>query len=133
MIFSHGSVNNPIDYYLVLEALAANGYVVVAPEHTGNTSDDQRTNFINNQAGFALLGCLDGLAAPCLDNNAQTVAINRVNDIKAIIDTLPSLFGNHVMARVGLSATRLATHRRFLAGEAVRQHAASLSPHPAGE
>jgi predicted dienelactone hydrolase len=116
VIFSHGSVNNPIDYYLVLEGLAANGYVVVAPAHTGNTTDDQRTNFINTRAGFALLGCLDGLPAPCLDLNAQTVGINRVNDIKAIIDTLPSLFGNHVdMARVGLMGHSAGSAAAFLA------------------
>jgi predicted dienelactone hydrolase len=116
VIFSHGSVNNPIDYYVTLEELAANGYVVAAPWHTGNNQDDQRTNFMNNQAGFALLKCLDGLPAPCLDINPQVVGINRMNDVVAILDTLPSLFGSSVnMDRVGIMGHSAGSATGFVA------------------
>ncbi len=62
IVFSHGNVNDPIDYAHTLELIAGAGFVVAAPYHVNNTQDDVRLDFINAQAGsncsLATTGCL---------------------------------------------------------------------------
>jgi predicted dienelactone hydrolase len=41
VVFSHGSGGVRFQSWFLMEALASNGYAVVAPEHAGNTSLDQ--------------------------------------------------------------------------------------------
>jgi predicted dienelactone hydrolase len=47
IVFSHGSVNDPIDYAHTLELIAGAGFVVAAPSHVNNTQDDVRIDFVN--------------------------------------------------------------------------------------
>ncbi len=110
IIFSHGNQNNAIDYVYTLEALARFGFIVAAPDHLNNTQDDVRIDYINKQAGFTLIPCFDGLS-PCeVANRYATPAasvpesmIDRVHDISAIIDALPTWFGDRVdVSRVGV-------------------------------
>jgi predicted dienelactone hydrolase len=107
VIFSHGSGNSPIEYVLALEHLASHGYIVAAPWHTGNHQDDNLAGFANRQAGWPALPqivqCIDGLPMPCVDSVARAVMSDRVNDIRVILDTLPTLFGSRVdMSQVGV-------------------------------
>jgi hypothetical protein len=50
IVFSHGSVNDPINYAHLLERIAAAGFVVAAPSHVTDTQEDVRIDFINQQA-----------------------------------------------------------------------------------
>jgi len=103
VIFSHGAGSSPLDYIPTLEHLASHGYVVAAPWHTRNNQDDTRTNFINNQAGFRVFPCLDGRPTPCMGQTPQAIGANRIRDLGAIADTLPSLFGTRVnVERIGV-------------------------------
>ena len=40
LVFSHGSRGTNTQSVLLMETLASHGFIVVAPEHTGNTNDD---------------------------------------------------------------------------------------------
>jgi predicted dienelactone hydrolase len=40
LVFSHGSGGTNTQSVLLMETLASHGFIVVAPEHTGNTNDD---------------------------------------------------------------------------------------------
>ena len=102
IVFSHGAMNDPIDYAHTLEALAAEGFVVAAPYHVNNTQDDVRVDFINGQI-FAVNGkrpfaCEDGLTFPCSHTDLARSMQDRVSDISAIIGTLPVWLGKHVDA-----------------------------------
>jgi predicted dienelactone hydrolase len=102
IVFSHGSVNDPIDYAWTLEQIARAGFVVAAPYHVNNTQDDVRIDFINSQAAAqgkpALFACDDGRPSPCSrPDNARSID-DRVRDISAILDALPSWFGARVDA-----------------------------------
>jgi predicted dienelactone hydrolase len=104
LVFSAGNNSAPINTAYTLEHVAGHGYIVAAPWHTGNNIDDVRVDFINQRAGFKVLSCLDGLPAPCVDANAGKTIRDRVRDVKAILDTLPSLFGDTVdMSRVAVA------------------------------
>jgi predicted dienelactone hydrolase len=98
IIFSHGSTNHPIDYAYTLENLAGEGFVVAAPAHVNNTQDDVRVDFINEQAGFQLLACLDGRAPPCSRDDVPANMNDRVRDITYVLDVLPGVFGDRVDA-----------------------------------
>jgi predicted dienelactone hydrolase len=98
IIFSHGSTNDPIDYAYTLENLASEGFVVAAPAHVNNTQDDVRVDFINEQAGFQLLACLDGRAPPCSRDDVPANMNDRVRDITYVLDALPGVFGDRVDA-----------------------------------
>ena len=103
IIFSHGHTANAIDYVYTLEALASFGFIVAAPDHLNDTQDDVRIDFINQQAGFTLIPCLDGLAPPCARAAVPKSMTDRVHDISAVIDALPAWFGNRVdISRVGV-------------------------------
>jgi predicted dienelactone hydrolase len=103
IVFSHGSQNNAIDYVYTLEELASVGFIVAAPDHLNNTQDDVRIDFVNSQAGFSLIDCLDGLASPCARQAVPKSMVDRAHDIAAVLDALPSWFGEHVdLSRIGV-------------------------------
>ncbi len=103
IIFSHGNDNNAIDYVYTLEALASFGFIVAAPDHLNNTQDDVRIDFINSEAGFTLISCFDDLPSPCARPGVPKSMTDRVHDISAILDELPTWFENRVdLSRVGV-------------------------------
>jgi predicted dienelactone hydrolase len=103
IIFSHGAQTNAIEYVYTLEALASFGFIVAAPDHLNDTLDDTRIDFINSQAGFTLIPCFDGLPSPCARPDVPKSMTDRVHDISALIDALPTWFGNRVdISRVGV-------------------------------
>ena len=103
IIFSHGNQNNAIDYVYTLETLASFGFIVAAPDHLNNTQDDVRIDFINSQAGYTLISCFDGLPSPCSRPDVPKSLTDRVHDISAIIDALPTWFGDRAdISRVGV-------------------------------
>jgi predicted dienelactone hydrolase len=96
IVFSHGSVNDPIDYAHTLELIAGAGFVVAAPYHVNNTQDDVRIDFINTQAGYQLIACNDGRPPPCSRTNVPFSMADRVRDISTVLDTLPEWLGDRV-------------------------------------
>ena len=104
IVFSHGSVNDPIDYVHTLELIAGQGFVVVAPYHANNTQEDVRTDFINTQAGSVpLFDCIDGRTPryenlkPWLRCSRPSVPLSmadRVRDISSVLDNLPGWLGD---------------------------------------
>jgi predicted dienelactone hydrolase len=96
IVFSHGSVNDPIDYAHTLELIAGAGFVVAAPSHVNNTQDDVRIDYINGQAGFELFACGDGRPRPCSRPNVPFSMADRVRDISRVLDELPEWFGDRV-------------------------------------
>jgi predicted dienelactone hydrolase len=104
IIFSGGSQTNAINYVYTLEALASFGFIVAAPDHLNDTQDDIRIDFVNKQAGFTLIPCFDGLAPPCSrGGNVRKSMTDRAHDISAVLDALPTWFGERVdMTRVGV-------------------------------
>ena len=103
VVFSHGSMNDPIDYAHTLELIAGGGFVVAAPYHVNNTQDDVRIDYINAQAGTPLFPCNDGRPGPCSRINVPRSMDDRVRDIGAILDTLPEWFGDRVdVSRAGI-------------------------------
>jgi len=103
IIFSPGHTSDALGYVYTLEALASFGFVVAAPDHLNDTQDDVRIDFINSQAHFTLIPCFDGLAPPCLRPDVPKSMTDRVHDISAVIDALPTWFGNRAdMSRVGV-------------------------------
>jgi predicted dienelactone hydrolase len=93
IVFSHGSVNDPIDYAHTLERIAGAGFVVAAPYHTNNTQDDVRIDFVNTQAGFPVFPCNDGRPSSCSRPQVAFSMADRVADISAILDALPKWLG----------------------------------------
>ena len=104
IVFSHGSTSSPIDFTHNFEHLASHGYIVAAPWHTRTNQDDVRANFLNTQnGGPRFMPCPDGRLIGCVDAVIKTLAINRVRDVKGVLDTLPALFGSRAdINRVGL-------------------------------
>ena len=103
IVFSHGSVNDPIDYAHTLERIADAGFVVAAPYHTNNTQDDVRIDFINTRAGFPAVPCNDGRPSACSRPEVAYSMADRVADISAVLDALPGWIGRRVdLSRVGV-------------------------------
>jgi predicted dienelactone hydrolase len=98
IVFSHGAVNDPIDYAHTLELIAAEGFVVAAPYHVNNTQDDVRIDLVNRRAGTTVFPCSDRLPGPCARLNVPNSMRDRVNDISYILDALPGWFGDRVDA-----------------------------------
>jgi predicted dienelactone hydrolase len=96
IVFSHGNVNDPIDYAPTLELIAGAGFVVAAPYHVNNTQDDVRIDFINGQAGVQLFPCNDGRPSPCSHPDVPLSMADRVRDIAKVLDELPGWFGDRV-------------------------------------
>ena len=122
VIFSHGNGSSPLDYIPTLEHLASHGYVVAAPWHARNNQDEVRAGFINRQAGWTtpgqpqLLPCPGVLPMPCSETATQPVAANRIRDISAIADTLPSVLGDRVnVDRIGVMGHSAGSITTFLA------------------
>jgi predicted dienelactone hydrolase len=102
VVFSHGSVNDPIDYAHTLELIAGAGFVVAAPSHVNNTQDDVRIDFVNARTG-AGFPCNDGLPGPCSRPNVPVSIADRVRDIAAVLDQLPSWLGDRAdVSRAGV-------------------------------
>jgi predicted dienelactone hydrolase len=99
IVFTHGNINDPIDYAHTLERIAAAGFVVAAPYHANNTQDDVRIDFVNRRAGATLFFCSDGLATMCSRPNVPISMADRVRDISKILEELPDWFGDRVNAR----------------------------------
>ncbi|HEY6892158.1 MAG TPA: hypothetical protein VI300_30420 [Solirubrobacter sp.] len=101
IVFSHGSVNDPIDYAPTLERIAAAGFVVAAPSHVNNTQDDVRIDFANSRAN-AQIACNDARPGLCSRPEVAFSMADRVHDLSSVLDALPGWFGDRVdMTRVG--------------------------------
>jgi predicted dienelactone hydrolase len=129
IVFSHGSVDLPIDYYIVLERIAAQGFIVAAPAHVNNTSDDARIDYLNAAAGRTVLSCFDGLPSPCSRTSARDSIVDRARDVGAVLDALPVWFGERAdMNRVGMLAHSRGTVTAFV--EAGGSATWGISPEP---
>jgi predicted dienelactone hydrolase len=125
IVFSHGAVNDPIDYAHTLELIASAGFVVAAPTHTSNTQDDVRIDYINEQARLLepdlvldpeerLFNCNDGLAArrltavpipggDCSKSSVPFSMADRSRDVSKVLNELPAWFGGRVdVSRAGV-------------------------------
>jgi predicted dienelactone hydrolase len=103
VIFSHGHQNNSIDYVYTLESLASHGFIVAAPDHVNDTQDDVRIDFVNVEAKQNLIPCFDGLPSPCSRAGVAKSMTDRVHDVSAVLDALPTWFRERVdMTRVGM-------------------------------
>ena len=96
IVFSHGSVNDPIDYAHTLELIAGAGFVVAAPAHVNNTQDDVRIDYVNQLAGSQLYPCRDHRPSPCSRPSVQFSMKDRVSDISHVLDALPGWLGDRV-------------------------------------
>jgi dienelactone hydrolase len=107
LMFSHGSNLDPHFYVSLTEYLATHGYIVVAPEHTGN-------RFVDNYAfGLTGLGCGTLLIRPCLDDVLKIPA-DRPQDIKFVLDQV--LAGNASVAPAAIDASRIGMYGHSLGG-----------------
>jgi len=105
IIVSHPAVGDPFSNSRISERLASYGYIVAAPTHNGDTQDEVRIDFINKLADSTVLPCLDGLPGPCTDVLRKAMR-DRALDVGAVIDNIPSLFGEHIdMSRIGFVGT----------------------------
>ena len=103
IIFSHGSNGETLRYAKTLEALAADGFVVAAPKHIGNSQDDARADFINAAAKTQVLSCEDGMTSPCADPSVPASMRNRALDVEAVAQAVGALFGARVdVDRIGI-------------------------------
>ena len=102
IVVSHPAMGELYSNSKISERLASYGYIVAAPAHNGDTQDDARVDFINTRSQRTDdLSCLDGLSGPCMDGLNKSMR-DRALDVRAVIDNIPSLFGEHVdMSRIG--------------------------------
>ncbi len=118
IVFSHGSVNDPINEATMLELIAASGFIVASPSHVTDTQDDVRIDYINAQAQLLtppqgpLFPCNNGLPGPCSRTGAANMTgqailnarmVDRARDISKVLDSLPGWLGARAdMAKVGV-------------------------------
>jgi predicted dienelactone hydrolase len=119
VVFSHGSVNDPMNEATMLELIASAGFVVAAPSHVTDTQEDVRIDYINQQAGTRLFQCNDGVtrsgplvanecSRPGAANETGQATLNqrmleRSRDISAVLDQLPGWLGGRAdMAKIGV-------------------------------
>jgi predicted dienelactone hydrolase len=134
IVFSHGSENEPFDYAHTLELIAAAGFVVAAPTHVNNTQGDVRIDFVNEQAGFTLIPCRDGLPGPCSRPSVPFSMADRVRDISTVLDELPRWLKHRVdVSRAGVMGHSRGTVAALAAagGSALRRTDASCQPESA--
>jgi predicted dienelactone hydrolase len=109
LMFSHGATVDPHFYVSLTEYLASHGYIVVAPEHTGNRLVD------NYALGLTGLGC--GPEAlpirPCRDANTKS-AVDRPQDISFVLDQV--LAGNASVNPVAIDASRIGMYGHSFGG-----------------
>ena len=139
IVFSHGSVNDPIDYAYTLKLVARAGFVVAAPYHVNNTQDDVRIDFINANARVPSFPCHDGRPSPCSRTDVPLSMADRVRDISHVLDNVPGWFG----ARADVSRAGVLGHSRGTAtalaaagGSApwrARPELVCVQPKPAGD
>jgi len=117
IVLSHPATGDPFSTSKICERLASYGYIVAAPTHNGDTQDEARIDFINKAAGRTVVPCLDGQPGPCTDGLTKSMQ-DRALDVRAVIDNIPSLFGEHVdMSRIGfVGASRGSATGLSLAG-----------------
>jgi len=117
IVVSHPATGDPFSNSKICERLASYGYIVAAPTHNGDTQDEVRIDFINTLAGRTVVPCLDGQPGPCTDGLRKSMQ-DRALDVRAVIDNIPSLFGEHVdMSRIGfVGASRGSATGLSLAG-----------------
>src|SRR5260370_41185043 len=96
IIFSHGSPGNAIQYLYMLEALASSGFIVAAPDHLNDTTDDVLIDYVNSLAGVTVIPCFDAFPGPCWRTGSAGGGVNtlkdRAHDISAVITALPTRF-----------------------------------------
>ena len=107
VLFSHGAMNEPIDYAYTLERIAAAGFVVAAPVHVNNSQDDVRRDHVNTEAKALgqppVLGCRDGLPSPCARTDVARSMADRARDVSSVLNALPEWYGDRVnMSRAGI-------------------------------
>jgi dienelactone hydrolase len=107
LMFSHGSGADPHLYVSLTEYLASHGYIVVAPEHTGN-------RFVDNDA-FLITGldCGTLLSRPCLDSIAKS-AVDRPQDIRFVLDQV--LAGHAGLDPAAIDASRIGMYGHSFGG-----------------
>ncbi len=119
IVFSHGSCGRPTEATYYTTALAARGFVVVAPTHPGDTADD-------------------GLVA-CYANFLDS-AVNRLPDVEATIAATivaatdaTSRFARRVRPdRIGMTGLSFGGFTTLLAAQSDRRLVAALSMVPGG-
>jgi predicted dienelactone hydrolase len=134
IVFSHGSVNDPIDYAHTLERIAAAGFVIAAPSHVNNTQDDVRIDYANATANAQFL-CNDSRPGPCSRTQVAFSMADRVRDISSVLDALPGWFGDRVdMARAGaLGHSRGSASVLAAAGGSTARVAGDANCQPTGD
>ena len=106
IVFSHGSVNDPINYAHMLERIAGAGFVVAAPSHVTDTQEDVRIDYINaagRHAPVQLQRRTDAARSRYCRPSTGTVPgpatrvpqrmADRARDISKVLDELPGWFG----------------------------------------
>jgi dienelactone hydrolase len=107
LMFSHGSGGDPGSYISLTEYLASHGYIVVAPEHTGD-------RFVDYYAlGLTGLGCETLLSRPCPDDVAKS-AVDRPQDISFVLDRV--LAGNASVAPAAIDTARIGMYGHSFGG-----------------
>jgi dienelactone hydrolase len=128
IVVSHPATGDPFSTSKICERLASFGYIVAAPTHNGDTQDDVRIDFLHGLAGASAVPCLDGLPGRCTDGLNKSMQ-DRALDVRAVIDNIPSLFGEHVItSRIGfVGASRGSATGLSLAGGST---ALNIAPDP---
>jgi predicted dienelactone hydrolase len=109
LMFSHGAILDPHFYVSLTEYLASHGYIVVAPEHTGN-------RFVDNYAStITRLGCgPEALPSrPCLDDVGKS-AVDRPQDIRFVLDQV--LAGRASVDPAAIDASRIGMYGHSFGG-----------------
>ena len=107
LMFSHGANVDPHFYVSLTEYLASHGYIVVAPEHTGNRLVD------NYALGLTGLDCGALPIRPCRDANTKS-AVDRPQDIRFVLDQV--LAGNASVAPAAIDASRIGMYGHSFGG-----------------
>ena len=129
VVMTHGDAGSRYNMETACEYLAANGYVVIAPEHTGNTpfaftAQDPELNaklvdikpLLNEDGTYGPVGNYGQTYTPLIQNREDPDALKklddalleRVNDLRAVLSELDSMnaagrFANRLdLAEVGV-------------------------------
>jgi predicted dienelactone hydrolase len=104
IVYSHPAMSDPQNPAYTLERLASHGFIIAAPWHYRDTQDDQRIDLINPLIDpKKKIKCFDGGESPCLDTLINKWLPNRALDLSALLDAVPSIFGDRVdMERIGV-------------------------------